>query len=219
MDPRVQEFLTKTAQEIETARKEEEKAKAEEERKKREKILMAAGLYDEETVYESQRPTTYYDEKWGTVKKDGQWLYFKKVKKLIDVSDEEYSEILKAMQEKEAWTKKTKAFLTKENKLEEAKVPEEIEIEPNNAAFYYGSSGAKFLRVIAWILWIGGLIASIVSANATVMGVFSWTLFMSSALTYFFEGGVVMCAAEGLDNLQAIRDAVTGFRGFTAKRK
>ena len=150
---------------------------------------------------------------WETVLKDGKWCYAKRTKKPIDVTDEEFAQIRKALEDREKWIQRKQVTVT-EQKIEETL------IEPMERPFSFSvSKGAKFLFVIAWILWIGGLIASIVNANAAVMGDFSWTLFLSSALTYFFEGGVVMCAAEGLNNLQAIRDAVTGFRGFTAKRK
>lgn len=204
MNSRVQEFLERNEAEVAVA-------KHEEENRKRNEILMSAGLYDEEFTYYSKRPDS--SGLWETVIKDGKWCYAKRVRKPIDVTDEEFAQIQKALEDREKWIKRKQAAVT-EQKIEETL------IEPMERPISISvSKGAKFLFVIAWILWIGGFIAAIVNANATVTGDFSWTLFLTSALTYFFEGGLVMCVAEGLDNLQAVRDAVTCFRGFTAKKK
>ena len=90
---------------------------------------------------------------------------------------------------------------------------------------WHRKAGAKFLRGIAWLLWIGGAIVSIAGSFVTVPGYyeseteFLWTSFLTSLLTYLFEGGFVMCFAEALDNLQAIRDWMCGFKGLKEKKQ
>lgn len=75
------------------------------------------------------------------------------------------------------------------------------------------SNAATFFTVLAWILWIGGLIIAIVGSNVTVQkgGYYSYTttefsfaLFMSTFVIYLISGAFCLCAAELFKKLQTI---------------
>ena len=72
------------------------------------------------------------------------------------------------------------------------------------------SFAVRFFSVIAWVLWIGGFIVSIISANTTQEGYygtytsFSFAIFISSLFTYFIYGCLSYCAAELFKKLQTI---------------
>ena len=222
MDPRVQEFLDRTRQETEERRREDEEKKVEAARKEREETLIRAGLYEEVTEcfeYNQFLPTLTYK---GQIYKDGKKLFVYSQKKPLEVSDEEYAQIAAALEERNKWSEEDKK--AKDAKTE-TKQPEETTFEIDGKPYLQASSGAKFLRGIAWTLWIGGVFASIAGSFVTVPGYygsetkFVWTSFLTSLLTYLFEGGFVMCFAEALDNLQAIRDWMCGFKGLKEKKQ
>lgn len=213
MDPRVQEFLDRTNQEIEAK-------KSETARKEREETLIRAGLYEEDTEYFEHLP---YGMKYtGQIYKDGKRLFTISKKKPLEVSDEEYAQIVAALEERNKWSEEDKK--AKDAKTE-TKQPEETTFEIDGKPYLQASTGAKFLRGIAWLLWIGGAIVSIAGSFVTVPGYyesetkFVWTSFLTSLLTYLFEGGFVMCFAEALDNIQSIRDWICGFKGLKEKKQ
>lgn len=213
MDPRVQEFLDRTNQEIEAK-------KSEVARKEREETLIRAGLYEEDPEYCEYPP--FGMNYTGPIYKDGKRLFKISKKKPLEVSDEEYAQIIAVLNEREKWSEPDKK---EEPVAAEMKQPEETTFEIDGKPYLQASSGAKFLRGIAWLLWIGGAIVSIAGSFVTVPGYyeseteFLWTSFLTSLLTYLFEGGFVMCFAEALDNLQAIRDWMCGFKGLKEKKQ
>ena len=103
---------------------------------------------------------------------------------------------------------------------------EEVEqiVEPIISAQARDSSAAVFLKIIAWILWIGGLILTIVNS---VNGAsdrygdpcFSWKIFFTGIITYTVYGGFAMCAAELFENIQIIANALQGFNITRSKGK
>ena len=72
------------------------------------------------------------------------------------------------------------------------------------------SFAVRFFTVIAWILWIGGLIISIAGAITTESSYygsetkFSFLVFITSAFSYFIYGCIAYCAAELFKQLQTI---------------
>lgn len=79
------------------------------------------------------------------------------------------------------------------------------------------SRAASFCRILGVITWIGGLIIAITSSNTaqinrfgSVEQTFSFTLFLTSIITYGIAGGVMLCVAELLENIQSIADSLKG---------
>ena len=61
------------------------------------------------------------------------------------------------------------------------------------------SGAAKFLRIISWVLWIGGAIIAIMTSFAqegyNTRNSFQWSAFLSVLLTYIIYGGLTWCAS------------------------
>lgn len=82
------------------------------------------------------------------------------------------------------------------------------------------SSFATFLRVIAWITWIGGLIISIAGAQVTEVSSysyypsthFSFTTFLTLFLTYVIYGVLIMGLATVVDQVSGTYSIVSGIR-------
>ena len=86
-------------------------------------------------------------------------------------------------------------------KISNEDVPEEMEGRIDVDSVNNGgtkSSFASFLRVLAWIAWIGGLILSVTGANVTTVGYygsykeFSFTAFLTLSIPYFIYGVILM---------------------------
>lgn len=93
-----------------------------------------------------------------------------------------------------------------------SKTEEKWLIEPT--IDYKGSWAAKFLKVIAIILFIGGLIVSYTTANIEVVGKygshneFRWEIFIETYLIYGLAGCFTLCACELFENIQRIADSL-----------
>ena len=89
-------------------------------------------------------------------------------------------------------------------------------IEPKRTASH--SSAAGFCRILAYITWIGGLIIAITGSKTTsisgysVQEEFSFTLLLTSLVTYGVVGGLLFCVAELLENIQSIADSLKGMK-------
>ncbi len=82
---------------------------------------------------------------------------------------------------------------------------------PNQA-----SGAGIFFRVLAWILWIGGLFLSIASSVGTeAVGryssatTFNWVNFISLLLSYALYGGLVWCAGLLFDHVSGIYNVLS----------
>ena len=81
-----------------------------------------------------------------------------------------------------------------------------------------GSGFASFLRVIAWLTWIGGLIISIAGAQVTEISSysyrtsthFSFMTFLTLFLSYFIYGILTMCMATVVDQVSETHSIVSG---------
>ena len=86
------------------------------------------------------------------------------------------------------------------------------------------SGSALFLKVLAFVLWIGGLIISIAGANVVTSvdrwgdpkTSFSFITFITSFVTYGVLGGFMFCMAEVVQN---IMDIAVSLRGFKATKE
>ncbi len=79
------------------------------------------------------------------------------------------------------------------------------------------SGFATFLRVLAWIVWIGGLIVSIASATVTVevgrygsSTQFSFTTFLTHFLSYIINGVLIMGMASIVETIANTYSIVSG---------
>lgn len=88
-----------------------------------------------------------------------------------------------------------------EEKVEEDGVSEEETEEENGSAF------ATFLKVLAWIVWIGGLIIASIGSNITKMGYyssyteFSFGTFLTLLIPYLIYGVMLMGLATVVDKI------------------
>lgn len=79
-----------------------------------------------------------------------------------------------------------------------------------------GSGFAAFLRVLAWIVWIGGLIISIAGAQVTEVGryssstSFSFSAFLTTFLAYVINGVLLMGMASIVENISNTYSIVSG---------
>ena len=70
-----------------------------------------------------------------------------------------------------------------------------------------GSGFGSFLRALAWIAWIGGLIVAITGAQVVEVSrygsstKFSFIAFLTAFLTYFIYGVLLMCMGTVVDNV------------------
>ncbi len=190
----------------------------------REKVLSAAGLYDTAIEYapdeicnnpELCRRAGYT----SCVLVDGQYKFYRQKKIFFEISDEEYEKICALEQAKAALKSKEEAAPALAPMAKTIKQPEEYKIEsdPPASAGY----GAKYLKVLSWMIWIGGLGLAILTANVEeVFGtyytytetVFHWEIFFETLATYAVMGSLTMCASEMLDNINSIAWSVKKYR-------
>ena len=87
--------------------------------------------------------------------------------------------------------------------------PERYTAEPSGPVG--GSFAAKFMKLIALVLWIGGLIVAIVTANVDTgryYAEFFWGIFLQTAMIYALLGAFAWCIAELFENIQRIADSL-----------
>lgn len=82
------------------------------------------------------------------------------------------------------------------------------------------SPAALFLKIVSWVLWLGGIIVAFVSANVEVYGSYGYTgdtefsasIFFTTLFTYAMYGALTMCAAELLNNVNRILNVLAAIR-------
>lgn len=134
---------------------------------------------------------------------DGEERVYTTVKKPAEISDEEYSLLCELIAERDH-LKNASA------KPEPSDPPFQIEMRSGTDS----SHAATFLKLIAWFLWIGGIVlAFMLSATETRSGTeIDWTIFLTTALTYALYGALSMCASELFRNLQSILNALLSIK-------
>lgn len=144
---------------------------------------------------------------------DGVTRYYKNGEKIYpQISDDEYEKLLTISREKEYIAEMKEADRKKQNPPK--KQPYHFNIAAVNAS---GECfAAKFMNVLVWVLWIGGLIVSIITSITGT--VFQWSLFIPSLVMYFAAGAICMCMAQVFENIQIIASAIQRFHA-TDERK
>ena len=184
-------------------------------RKRNEELLDTLELYSIEKEYAPEdyvQPTGYYAIRTYPDSEmiDGTLRYYRKIKVYPEISDETYNELMDTLQEKDALTAKPPVLEKKEEKK-----PLEFSITPH--PIQDTSNAALFMKIIAYILWIGGLILAIVSSRVEVSyssyyteTVFQWTTFFTMILTYGLLGCFAMCMSEIFENISIIKNLLLG---------
>ena len=96
----------------------------------------------------------------------------------------------------------------------EIKNDEKWIVQPVEDDDSHGSWAAKFLIVIAAILFVGGAIISFaiatteVEKNRMTQIAFDWIVFFESYLTYALAGCFALCSSELFKNIQRIADSL-----------
>ena len=139
--------------------------------------------------------------------------YYTSKKVYPQITDDEYEKLSTILREKEQQEKREESKRKKMNP--EKKYPIEFTVSAKNT--YHESFAEQFMTFLAWLLWIGGLIISIMTARVTVSGrystetVFQWGIFIPSVIIYFTAGASCMCFAELFKNIQSIASAVCSY--------
>lgn len=169
----------------------------EEQREYRDRVVSAAGLYQDRFVEVSKKEYNFaLDVDRGDVKKDdnGTKHYYLRKSGPANVTDEEFAAIEAAFSEEEL-------ELLRTNKPKK----ENSGISPTS------SNAAGFFRALGIFLLCLGFIISIITANVEVIDLkgkttkeFSFTVFMSTYVVYAISGAFCFCAAELFNKLTEI---------------
>lgn len=141
---------------------------------------------------------------------DGKKRYYKITKTTPEITDEEYSQLLAIAKHRRGQSPQASEPVSYKTKA----------LQASGECF-----GAKFLKAMAAILWIGGLILAIVVSNETVTRIeegyyssravtekqFNWQTFFSTLILYFTAGAFSYCMSELMKNVQIIASSVTGY--------
>lgn len=172
----------------------EEKQKVinEAKRKEHEILLEKLGIYSEKREYATREFTTMieaaeagYDK---VEKRDEEWVYYRTKKEYGEITDEEYEQlrVLSAGEDNE---------------------------QPITGV--EKSAGAAFMRLFAWIMWIGGIILSIIIAGETgsaLMLVCYIAIFLCVGIAFY-------CLSEVIENINRIAHNTSCWRTMTIKQK
>ena len=157
-------------------------------------VMKKAGLLSDQEdfieVTEEEYKQSYADIEHSSKQEDGK--YYLKMPLPLDITDEEFAAVEAAL------PKETLAGIRLRSQGVDANKDE-------------SSAAATFFTVIAWLLFIGGLILAIaISISTEEYGYYSsrtnfnFTTFISTFITYFIYGCFALCAAELFKKLQTI---------------
>ena len=101
--------------------------------------------------------------------------------------------------------------------LQPAPEPVEYELTRSNPS---ESKGAEFLRVFAWLFWIGGLIVAIITGIVEketryypyTEKAFDWGIFLTALGTYAVYGGLIWSVASLFDDVHNIRTLLSSLQ-------
>ena len=183
--------------------------------KRKQIVLDALGLFDYEKEYAPDDLNSFQARDRGFVESeriDGKQRFFKRETKVYpEVSDAEFEQ-LEAI------------YRTQEHKEEQDRIRTEMSEKPvldfelRPVTVYGNSFAAKFLKAIAIICWIGGLITSIALSIYQESGYyssstkFSFQTFITYAMIYFVVGGLCMCLSEVCENISRIASSTQEYK-------
>jgi len=167
--------------------------------------MRSLNLMEEKKVYHDSDTPSFFGIGFSQKKEvvDGVQHVYHIEKSPVEISDNDYTTLCELIAERDRLKNASK-------NPEPHEPPFQVEMTSGSSS----SNAASFLKVMAWILWIGGFILANLTANVDTgyETEFSWTIFFTTFLTYTLYGGLVMCAAELFTNIQAIRDALVSIR-------
>ena len=185
------------------------------------KLLLKKHLLDSLELYDFEKeyaPETLSN--WEVVSKgysyseneNGVTRHYKRGAKIYpQITDEEYEELLIIAKEKDRI--KEKEIIDHQRAYPEKKKPLKLRVLPNSISAE--SSATQILSALAWITWIGGIIASFFLASNTVTryGVeFSWAAFVFWAAIYLLAGFLIKCMAEVVSDIHVIASSIASLR-------
>ena len=94
--------------------------------------------------------------------------------------------------------------------------PAPVEFEYHLTKHTSDSKGAEFLRVVAWLVWIGGLIVAIITGIVEketryypyTEKAFDWGIFFTALGTYALYGGLIRSVSLLFEDVHDIRNAL-----------
>ena len=175
--------------------------------KSRESILDEFGLYSTSREYATQEYTNGFSARAAGFDhmelKDGKYVYYREdTKTYFDVTDEEFGQLLALKAERDALMPPPPVEVPV--KVEK---PDEYAVKPDSPTG--ASQSARFMRNIAWMVWILGALTALLGSGL-FYGRFNFTAFISTMSTYFITGMAFKCMAELFENLQTIASSLSG---------
>lgn len=203
MNAKVEQYIAQQREQIE-----------QEKRKQQQTLLASLGIYEEEKEYAGEAFSNFsmaarmgycYSE---TV--DGTVKFYKSKKVYPQLTDEEYEALLAVQREKEA------LGLTEQNRQSNVQEPAPVPAEPS--AYHVSSElvasesfGGRLMKILAWFVWIGGLIASFVLGRLPDHYgdlKFNFWLFLAYVAGFFVVGATYWAIGELFDNVAEINSGI-----------
>lgn len=232
MNQQAEAYLKRVcAEQAEKAKAQAEKAKAEQAAQK-EAILLALGLTEET----GERKKEYAPSSWLAFEAeqngytefdeiDGKKRYYRYADpaKAISMSDEEFAAFCaklppEVLAKAKGETAGNKSAAPAPVATAPAQKEYALDIEPK-----LGRSGAAmFFRILAIIVWAGGLLVSIFNSNNIVMDgrsleeEFSFTLFLTNIIYYGLYGSILFAVSIVINE---VHETLSSVLGLTLKRK
>ncbi len=178
-------------------------------KKERNELLVKLGLVNVTREYAPEDIRTLFDANAAGYNKtesaDGQRRFYKEIATPIEISDEEYADLVSVLKEEPQ-----KPAVPAKRAETTGKQPEKA-AERKHFWLVAGDAGrspaALFFRIIAFIVWIGGFIMAIVATNNAYSSA-RFVTFITTLLAAGLWGCMVYFAAELYQNVQNIADRV-----------
>ena len=195
-------------------------------RKNRQALMEKLGVYEIEKEFAPDNATASFCRTHGynryMTTDDGRLLYYKEGAKIYpELSDEEFDELLKIAQQQELLSKCETGSKQQSSAKPVAERHTDMVLSPEYTQTD-GSSAGKFMRGLAVVTWILGVISAIVLSiqkeivsgyySSKVETTFNWSTFITVAVIYFVAGGLLMCMSEVCNNIDDINIKLSRFR-------
>lgn len=214
MNEKVKKYIEETQKEIDDAK-----------RKEREIVLEELGLYTEGRVYADCDFSDYVSaSRYGfdkIEKNNGEIKYYRTTgeKTYIEVSDEEYEQICVVKKQKEHLLEGNRCLAAE--KTNEIGTSIEYEIYADRQT-YSGSKAAKYMRCMMGLIWVVGLVVSLLEAtkdSTQYRAKFDPSVFGFWIGAFLTSGILFYCLSEVIENINKIAHNTTCLRTMTIKQK
>ena len=232
MNALIEKYLAEQREQLAAERQKQQDREAEEKIKQREALLDSLGIYEEGKEYTDQLFTNrtlaarmgYYAEEV-----DGRERFYTTKKIYPELTDEEYAALLEVQRERrelgldaDASAKPVSPVKPSEPKAE-AKPEKPVAAQPteyrmSTDSSVPGSFGGTLMKVLAFIVWMGGIIVSIVLARVPVIVyyetkiVFKFWLFLGYAAAFFIVGATYWAIGELFANVAEIKGGISDLK-------